>query len=111
MKSGSALFIPEGFFHEVRSSPGGWLLISQRELLNSLLNPVCIFFMLLLAVWGGIKMHAMCCVGTIAVNMWYRGDRARLSEDLPAFQQVRGMIFMGGVWWQTNIHLTYSLRR
>ncbi len=29
--------------------------------------------------------------GTIAVNMWYRGDRARLEEDLPASQQVNRM--------------------
>ncbi len=52
--------------------------------------------MLLLVAWG-TKMHVMCYVGTIAVNVWYHGDRARLEEDLPAFQQVRRMIFMGFV--------------
>ncbi len=33
VKSGSALFIPEGTFHEVRSSPGGWMfpLVATHE--------------------------------------------------------------------------------
>eukprot|EP01084_Bolivina_argentea_P162206 282307_1 len=70
VKSGSALFIPEGSFHEVRSSPG-----------------------------------------TIAVNIWYRGDRARLEDDLPGFHQAYLFRSLAGSLFERAMKKVESRRR